>query len=342
MPPVVCALPMDLRDVVRDSVSVLDGERDPAKAERALIDALRVSAPSMRRRKWTVGALSEFFPARSQQLYGINSGHGAKILIRLRAPGDRAQLLEPHVVLHTLLHELVHNVHSNHSAEFYDLLEVLRDEAAAVQVRQAHGVSEPLDGRFWGRGARLGGSRPPPSAPFPKGGRKLGGARPPLGVSARGAAARAAIARAAEAARPLDLTRDDEDQDNTACGCSQNQHSPPSHSLDRPAWICAGCQYVNDLEAVACDVCLSQPQSRRQPPPSLALAAAPTPPATKRPRVPGGGRAVVDLTTSPAAAAASARSAWTCQACTFVNPPGDPRCVVCAELQPDAIVLLSQ
>jgi DNA-dependent metalloprotease WSS1 len=63
--------------------------------------------PLMMRRGWSVGRLEEFSP-RSSALLGLNEGRGARIKLRLRAPGRDADLLAWHHVLGTMLHELVH------------------------------------------------------------------------------------------------------------------------------------------------------------------------------------------------------------------------------------------
>lgn len=89
---------------------------------------------------------SYMFYQKYLDLLGLNVNAGAKIMIRLRRFVSKARkkkdnfrqtLLTPkiqtlsnicpanflpyHCVLDTLLHEIAHNLHANHSAEFYDL-----------------------------------------------------------------------------------------------------------------------------------------------------------------------------------------------------------------------------
>ena len=128
------AVPHELASLAGD-VYVLADEKEPDKAERLLVGAFKICAPIMRRRSWRIGTLCEMVPTRSS-IYGLNENAGQTIRVRLREPGDGTQALEFHTVLHTFLHELCHNVHANHSAEFYDLLDEISDEAASVKFRQ--------------------------------------------------------------------------------------------------------------------------------------------------------------------------------------------------------------
>ncbi len=73
---------------------------------------------------WKVGILSEFYP-KNKAIYGLNMNHGQKIFIRLRSPTDENIFLDYDTILHTMLHELCHNNHGNHSAAFYTLLDEL-------------------------------------------------------------------------------------------------------------------------------------------------------------------------------------------------------------------------
>ena len=123
-------LPVELRDLC-GSVYVLKDYADPARCEGLLMGAFVVCAPVMRKRGWRIGTLCEMVPTRSS-IYGLNEGAGRVIRLRLREPGDSKQLLPAHSVLHTFLHELCHNVHGSHSADFYDLLDLISDEAACV------------------------------------------------------------------------------------------------------------------------------------------------------------------------------------------------------------------
>ena len=66
---------------------------------------------------------------KSQQLLGLNVNRGTRILIRLRYRTSENECFLPyHQVLDTMLHEVAHNVFSDHSANFYDLWNELRVE----------------------------------------------------------------------------------------------------------------------------------------------------------------------------------------------------------------------
>ena len=63
----------------------------------------------------------------------MNVNRGQKILLRLRHSEQRGGgFLQYDSVLGTMLHELSHNRHSNHSADFYRLLDTLTDECAQL------------------------------------------------------------------------------------------------------------------------------------------------------------------------------------------------------------------
>jgi hypothetical protein len=132
------------------SVNVLSGEHNVAYAEELLVRAAKQTEPICEKRGWTVKRLIEFYPSTSN-LYGLNYNRGAEVSVRLRLPGDRASFCEYQSILRTLLHELCHNVHSAHSAEFYKLLDELTDECETLIAR---GVSQGM-----GHGTRLGGNR---------------------------------------------------------------------------------------------------------------------------------------------------------------------------------------
>lgn len=73
---------------------------------------------------WKVGILSEFYP-KNKAIYGLNMNRGQKIFVRLRSPTDENTFLDYDTILHTMLHELCHINHSNHSAAFYSMLDEL-------------------------------------------------------------------------------------------------------------------------------------------------------------------------------------------------------------------------
>lgn len=107
----------------------------------------------MRARKWKVKFVKEMLP-KSKSLLGLNYNYGEKIMLKLRKDKSTKKLkrneffkkrkrnetrndcrqnighdvnedknifLPYYVILDSLLHELAHMEHGNHSAEFYDL-----------------------------------------------------------------------------------------------------------------------------------------------------------------------------------------------------------------------------
>ena len=82
--------------------------------------------------EWTVPVCEEC-SFQNAGIYGMNVNRGQKILLRLRHSQQRGGgFVECRTVLHCMLHELSHNRHSNHSADFYRLLDTLTDECAQL------------------------------------------------------------------------------------------------------------------------------------------------------------------------------------------------------------------
>ena len=154
------AIPRDIADVFTGSLTLMSGadaDHNITEARTMLLDAMRAAAPVMRRRSLRVVDVVEIYPS-SAWLHGWNANAGERIGMRLRHAGSARALIDPESVLHTLMHELTHNVYGSHSADFYDMLDKLHDEAQSVAFRRRHGVHESSDGRFWGEGRVLGGS----------------------------------------------------------------------------------------------------------------------------------------------------------------------------------------
>ncbi|KAI1768169.1 WLM-domain-containing protein [Hypoxylon sp. FL1150] len=108
--------------------------------------------PIMRARGFKVGQLTEFYPEQ-HNLLGLNVGHGQKICLRLRYPGDRNQFLPIEQVVDTMLHELSHNVIGPHNDKFHALWNQLREEHEALIMKGYTGEG------FLSTGHRLGGSK---------------------------------------------------------------------------------------------------------------------------------------------------------------------------------------
>ncbi|KAJ3174473.1 hypothetical protein HDU87_007166 [Geranomyces variabilis] len=148
--------------------------------------------PIMKAHGWRVPVVREFFP-RSDCLLGLNLNRGAEIRIRLRPAYAPDTFYPTPDLIHTMLHELTHNLHSAHDATFFRFLDGLRDEYDALRAKGWRGEG------FFAPGQRLGASggmhvRNPPEhvarrlaveaaekrgqvarVMLPAGGRKLGG-----------------------------------------------------------------------------------------------------------------------------------------------------------------------
>jgi DNA-dependent metalloprotease WSS1 len=111
--------------------------------------------------KWTVRSFEEFFPD-NNGLLGMNVNWGQKIFVRLRSGHDDFMLYER--VLATMLHELTHMEHGNHSADFYRFLDALTDECDALIRKGIRGSNMP----WQGEGKSLGGSNGAITAADPK------------------------------------------------------------------------------------------------------------------------------------------------------------------------------
>ncbi|KAI2782681.1 WLM-domain-containing protein [Daldinia loculata] len=132
--------------------------RDFPREKDALHTLKKVASlvkPIMRARGWTVGQLTEFYP-NEHNLLGLNVDGGRKVCLRLRYANDRNQFLPIEQVVDTMLHELAHNVHGPHNAQFHALWNQLRDEHEALVMKGYSGEG------FLSAGQRLGGRRIPP------------------------------------------------------------------------------------------------------------------------------------------------------------------------------------
>lgn len=74
---------------------------------------------------WNYMFESDFSP-NNRSLLGLNVGGGVHVKLRLRRPNRDLDFFPFHQVLDTMLHELCHNVHGPHNANFYKLWDELR------------------------------------------------------------------------------------------------------------------------------------------------------------------------------------------------------------------------
>ncbi|ERN07254.1 hypothetical protein AMTRI_Chr12g240860 [Amborella trichopoda] len=143
----------DLYKVWEIKVLKKPGEED---ARKFLEKVAKQVQPIMRKHKWRVKLLSEFCP---KNLLGLNVGGGVEVRLRLRKPNREWEFLSFEEVLDTMLHELCHNVHGPHNADFYKLWDGLRQECDELMAKGITGSGQGFDLP----GKRLGGfSRNPP------------------------------------------------------------------------------------------------------------------------------------------------------------------------------------
>lgn len=128
---------------------------------RSLLDNIAKQVqPIMRKRKWRVKLLSEFYP-QNPALLGLNIGSGQEIKIRLRKPGRESEFLPYEELVGTMLHELTHNEHGPHDAKFYKLLDEITKECEDLMAKGISGTGQGFDAP----GKRLGGhSHNPPTS----------------------------------------------------------------------------------------------------------------------------------------------------------------------------------
>ncbi|KAF5727916.1 hypothetical protein HS088_TW21G00056 [Tripterygium wilfordii] len=129
-------------------------KRKPAEedARKMLEKIAKQVQPIMRKHKWRVKLLSEFCP-NNPSLLGLNVGGGVHVKLRLRRPNRDLNFFPYDQVLDTMLHELCHNAHGPHNAQFYELWDELRKACEELISKGVTGTGEGFD--LLGR--RLGG-----------------------------------------------------------------------------------------------------------------------------------------------------------------------------------------
>ncbi|XP_065862573.1 DNA-dependent metalloprotease WSS1 [Euphorbia lathyris] len=139
-------------------VKALKRKPEEEKAKKMLDQIAKQVQPIMRKRKWRVKVLSEFCP-KNPALLGVNVARGVHVKLRLRRANRDWDFIPYDQVLDTMLHELCHNVHGPHNANFYKLWDELRKECEELLSKGITGTGEGFDMQ----GKRLGGfSRQPP------------------------------------------------------------------------------------------------------------------------------------------------------------------------------------
>ena len=98
----------------------------------------------LKRHKWRIKTLKEFRP-NNPSLLGMNTNRSV-VSIRLRCASNQNEFIDYESLLHTMVHEITHMKHSNHSAEFYVLLDTLMVEVMEDQRRPVMGPGVRLAG----------------------------------------------------------------------------------------------------------------------------------------------------------------------------------------------------
>jgi DNA-dependent metalloprotease WSS1 len=127
-------------------LKAIDNLPDKERALSVLKEIAVWVEPIMTKRDWLVGSLEEC-NFRVPNIAGMNYNAGKQIQIRLRRQNDLSSFFELETLLDTMLHELCHNVHGNHSAAFYELWEELRKELASNLSRGVKGSGAGFDAK---------------------------------------------------------------------------------------------------------------------------------------------------------------------------------------------------
>lgn len=249
------------------------------EARKILENVAKQVQPIMHRHKWKVQVLSEFCPS-NPALMGLNIGGGSEIKLRLRRPERQWDFFPYEQILDTMLHELCHNEHGPHNADFYKLLDELRLECEELMAKGLTGTGKGFDLP----GRRLGGFTRAPPLPMlrqnalaaaerrtqlgnllPQGPRQLGGD----GSIKSALSPVQAAAMAAERRLHDDIWCGSQSQGshghqvNNASSSSESEmpvswvQSPPPHgTMDfEGTWQCSTCTLINKPLALACDAC---------------------------------------------------------------------------------------
>ncbi|MCJ1425096.1 hypothetical protein MMC29_002984 [Sticta canariensis] len=107
---------------------VVDTWPHEAHAMQILRKIAYLVEPIMRRRRWRLDLLCEFFPD-DDSILGRNYS-GNKIFLRLRYCDSVERFLPMEIILGTMLHELAHIVYFDHEPHFFHLVGELEYEYA--------------------------------------------------------------------------------------------------------------------------------------------------------------------------------------------------------------------
>ncbi|KAM7252134.1 hypothetical protein ACFE04_024017 [Oxalis oulophora] len=138
-------------------IQALKRKPNPEEAKKILERIAKEVQPIMIKHNWRVKVLSEMCPKR-RGLLGLNVGAGINVKLTLRRPNNDSVFFPYHELLDTMLHELCHNAHGPHNAQFYKLWDELRVEYEELLAKGITGSRQGFDLP----GKKLGGFAPKP------------------------------------------------------------------------------------------------------------------------------------------------------------------------------------
>jgi hypothetical protein len=143
-------------------------------AKALLLRAVEIGNIILKRHRWTVVKVSEFYP-RSKNLLGLNINKGEEIKVRLRYPNDKTRFFAFEEVMCTLLHEIVHCTISPHNAAFWKRYGELVAEAEDILAHSPSSGSSAAAAPTTNAKPKAEGQQPAATIPFSGNGRALGG-----------------------------------------------------------------------------------------------------------------------------------------------------------------------
>ncbi len=236
--------------------------------------------PVMKKHSWFVPLLAERNFGIPNVL-GMNTGGGRMIELRLRVLHDEERFFELDRLMDTMLHELSHNVHGNHSAAFYELWETLRKELEANLAKglkgsgagfdakgyrvssETHNSSSMLEARR--KAMQAAEKRLRQSQLFGSGPQKVGGSTDLTRLGEAEAVRIATMKRCSDwcgnkqdGAEEKEDVQEREKRAKVAAGVAAGEVSPPAPVVLAPSlkgWSCDVCTFANEQEVAICEMC---------------------------------------------------------------------------------------
>ncbi|XP_071731977.1 DNA-dependent metalloprotease WSS1-like [Rutidosis leptorrhynchoides] len=295
------------------------------EARQILEKVAKQVQPIMKKRKWKVKILSEFWPS-NPALLGLNVNGGEEVKLRLRRQNNEWDFFSYEQILDTMLHELCHNQFGPHNADFYNLLDEIRKECEELMAKGITGGGQGFDLR----GKRLGGySRQPPLSSLrqkalsaaenrvkrgsllPSGPKRVGGDSSMRDVlTPVQAAAMAAERRLHDDLWCASQQVKERPETSSKEPASQEDEALPyplvsSHGEEepKPSWQCGICTLLNQPLALICEACGTQRIEEK----------------------------VMKTATAANTNTITNTKMWSCKFCTLQNSVTTERCVACGE-----------